>query len=222
MIHQIGDGPTEVRENPELKLPCACESCNNRWMSRMETTCRKFMGPMIADFAISLDRQYQQNLSEWTVKTAMCLDTVHGFHFFTEEERHGFKKNRKPPENIQIWAAHFRGYALDVNGTDFTLSDNAGQLLVRAQVFTILLGRLILQALTWRNEPDVVDKGVRFIPNRGDWSRRTIQIWPASAKAIMWPPPKSMSMVANSNHYANLRHRFKASKGHFLFEKQKV
>lgn len=220
MVHRIGDGPTETRDTPELKLPCACETCNNRWMSGLETTCKKFMGPMIEDVAISLDRQYRQNLSEWAVKTAMCLDSVHSFHFFTEDERHGFKKMRKPPKNSQIWAAHFRGYALDLNGVDFTLTDPDGKLLVRAQVFTVLLGHLILQALFWRNEPHVADNGVRFNPNPGDWASRTIQIWPVSKKPVAWPPPKSMSTVADENHYANLRHRFKNSKGHYLFDQK--
>jgi hypothetical protein len=59
MVYQIGDGPVEIKDTPELKLPCACETCNNRWMSGLETTCKKFMGPMIDDFALSLDRQYQ-------------------------------------------------------------------------------------------------------------------------------------------------------------------
>jgi hypothetical protein len=31
---------------------------------------------MIDDFSLPLDRQYQQNLTEWAVKCAMCNDTV--------------------------------------------------------------------------------------------------------------------------------------------------
>ena len=68
---QIGDAAPEITEDQEVRLPCVCQKCNNTWMSRMEKTVQKFLGPMIDDFALPLDRQYQQNLTEWAVKCAM-------------------------------------------------------------------------------------------------------------------------------------------------------
>ena len=76
LYRQLGDDAPEITDDQEVRLPCACQKCNNTWMSGMETTVKKFLGPMIEDLALPLDRQNQQNLAEWAVKGAMCSDTV--------------------------------------------------------------------------------------------------------------------------------------------------
>ena len=47
LSRQIGDGPPEITEDQEVRLPCVCQKCNNTWLSGMETTVKKFLGPMI-------------------------------------------------------------------------------------------------------------------------------------------------------------------------------
>src|SRR5437879_5285539 len=89
----MGDAPPEITGDQEVRVPCVCQKCNNTWMSGMETTVKKFLGSMIDDFSLPLDRQYQQNLTEWAVKCAMCNDTVDPHpRFFTEAKRDFVKK----------------------------------------------------------------------------------------------------------------------------------
>lgn len=113
LYRRMGDAPPEITEDQEVRLPCVCQQCNNTWMSGMETTVKKFLGPMIEDFSLSLDRQNQQNLTEWAVKCAMCNDTV-DFHprFFTEAECYAFKQKRTIPERTIVFAARFNGRSL--------------------------------------------------------------------------------------------------------------
>ena len=102
----------------------------------MERTVQKFMGAMIGDFALSLDRQQQQTLAEWAVKCAMCNDTVDVHpRFFTDAECHEYLKTPKIPDRTLVFAAHFIGHSLDSNGVDFTLIEpTTGDLLVRGHV----------------------------------------------------------------------------------------
>jgi hypothetical protein len=142
LVRQLGDGPLEVTEDQEVRLPCVCQKCNNTWMSGMEKTVQKFMGPMIGDFSLTLDRQNQQNLAEWAVKCAMCSDTVVAHpRFFSESECHTFKQKRTIPDRKFVFAARSTGRSLDSNGVDFTLVEpNTGRVLVRGHIYNVMVG----------------------------------------------------------------------------------
>ena len=224
LYRQLGDAPPEITEDQEVRLPCACQTCNNTWMSRMETTVKKFLGPMIEDLSFSLDRQNQQNLAEWAVKCAMCndsvdvqrLNTTHP-RFFTESERYAFKQKRTIPDRTMVFAARFTGRSLDSNGVDFTLIDpQSGELLVRGHVYNVMVGHVVLQVLSWQPEPKHKDKIIRMRAADGPWNKLTIQVWPIEKKSVKWPPPMSLSTVVGVTHYGYFRTRFKNESGHQL------
>jgi hypothetical protein len=218
LYHQMGDAPPEITEDQEVRLPCVCQKCNNTWMSGMEVTVKKFLGPMIEDLSFSLDRQNQQNLAEWAVKCAMCNDTVDVHpRFFTEAECHAFKEKRTIPDRTRVFAARFIGRSLDSNGVDFTLIEpGAGTLLVRGHVYTVMVGHVVLQMLSWHPEPQHKDKIIRFRAVDGPWDKLTFQIWPIEEKSVNWPPVLSLSILAPATHYGYFRTRFKNETGHFL------
>jgi hypothetical protein len=117
LYRQMGDAPAEITDDQEVRIPCACQKCNNTWMSGMEKTVKKFLGPMIEDLGFPLDRQNQQNLTEWAVKCAMCNDTVDPHpRFFTEAECQAFRLERTIPDRTLVFAARFSGRSLDSNG----------------------------------------------------------------------------------------------------------
>jgi hypothetical protein len=219
MYRQMGDAPPEITDDQEVRLPCVCQKCNNTWMSGMEVTAKKFLGPMIEDLSFSLDRQNQQNLAEWAVKCAMCNDTVDVHpRFFTDAECRSFKVSRTIPDTTLVFAADFTGRSLDSNGVDFTLIEpETGVLLVRAHVYTIMVGHAVLQVLSWHPEPQHKDNIIRFKPFDGPWDKLTIQVWPIQRKYVNWPPPMSLSTVVGAAHYGYFRTRFKNDKGHVRF-----
>lgn len=218
LYRQLGTAAPEITEDQEVRVPCVCRNCNNTWMSRMETTVKKFMGPMIDDFSLPLDRQYQQNLAEWAVKCAMCIDTVDRIpRFFTESECREFKQARKIPDRTLVFAARFSGRSLDANGVEFTLVEpTKGELLVRGHVFNVMVGHLVLQVLSWHAEPQHNDKTIRLRVADGPWDKMTIQVWPIAKKTQNWPPPISLSIVTGVTHYGYFRARFRTEKGHEL------
>jgi hypothetical protein len=218
LYRQMGDGPPTITEDQEVRLQCVCQTCNNTWMSGMETTVKKFMGAMIEDLSFSLDRQNQQNLAEWAVKCAMCNDTVDAHpRFFTESECHAFKEKRKIPDRTLVFTGRFTGRSLDSNGVDFTLIEpETGQLLVRGHVYNVMVGHVVLQVLSWHPEPQHKDKIIRMRAADGPWDKLTIQILPIQKRSVNWPPPMSLSTVADVTHYGYFRTRFKNDKGHKL------
>ena len=215
---QLGDAPPEITEDQEVRLPCVCQKCNNTWMSRMETTVKKIMAPMIEDLSLPLDRQNQQTLTEWAVKCAMCSDTVDPHpRFFTDAECRAFKQERTVPDRTLVFAARFTGRSLDSNGVDFTLIEpESGDLLVRGHVYNVMVGHVVLQVLSWHPEPQHKEKIIRMRAADGPWDKLTIQIWPIEKKSVHWPPPMSLSTVVGVTHYGHFRTRFKNETGHML------
>jgi hypothetical protein len=220
LYRQSGDDPPEITEDQEVRIPCACRKCNNTWMSGMETTVKNFLGPMIEDISFPLSRQDQQNLTEWVIKCAMCNDTADQRpRFFTESECHTFKKKRTIPDRTLAFVARFTGRSLDSNGVDFTLVEpTTGSLLVRGHVYTVMVGHVVLQVLSWRPEAEHKDKIVRIKAADGPWEQLTIQIWPIKRKAVSWPPPISLSGALGATHYGRFRNRFKNATGHQLIK----
>lgn len=213
LSRQLGNAPPVVTNDQEVRLPCVCQKCNNTWMSGMETTVKKFMGAMIEDLSIPLDRQNQQNLAQWAVKCAMVIDTVDVHpRFFTQAECHTFKQQRTIPNRTELFAARFTGRRLDSNGSNFTVTEpNIGELFARGHVHNVMVGHVVLQVLSWRPEPQHEGKisGIRAAD--GPWDRVTIQVWPIQKKVVNWPPPISLSLstVADVTHYGYFRARFK-------------
>jgi hypothetical protein len=218
MYRQAGDAPAEITDDQEVRIPCVCQKCNNGWMSGMETTVKRFLGPMIDDFYVPLDRQYQQTLVEWAVKCAMCSDTADDRpRFFTDAECRAFKEKRTIPERTQVFAARFTGRSLDSNGVDFSLIDPiTSELLVRGHIYNVMVGHVVLQVLSWRPEPQHEGKTIRIKSARGPWRALTIDIWPFKEKRVEWPPPKSLSTLAGATHYGHFRERFKNATDHQL------
>jgi len=214
----MGDAPPEITEDQEVRIPCVCQECNNTWMSRMEMTVKKVLGPMIEDFSLPLDSQNQQNLAEWAVKGAMINDAVDPHPcFFTDAECHLFKRKRTIPQRTLVFGARFTGRSLDSSGVDFTLIEpQSGDLLVRGHIYNVMVGHVVLQVLSWHPEPQHQNKIIRMRAVVGPWDRLTIQIWPIEKKSLDWPPPMSLSTVVGVTHYGHFRTRFKNETGHQL------
>jgi hypothetical protein len=189
----------------------------------MEKTVKKFMGAMIQGLSLLLERQNQQNLAEWAVKCAMCNDTVDVHpRFFTQAECHAFRQKRTIPDRTLLFAAYFTGHSLDSHGVDFSLIEPTRQeRLVRGHVYTVMVGHLVLQVLSWHPEPAHQDKAVELRAADGPWDKLTIQIWPIQKNRMEWPPPWALSTSDGVTHYGYFRTRFKVEAGHRLITRKR-
>jgi hypothetical protein len=100
---------------------------------------------------------------------------------------------------------------------DFTLIEpESVALLVRANLYAVMVGHVVLQVLSWHQEPFQEKQSVPFAVAAGPWDKLTIQVWPIEKKSVNWPPPSSLSTIFGVTHYGYFRMRFKTEKGHVL------
>src|SRR5260370_18363040 len=114
LSRRIGDARPEVTEDQEVRIPCVCMTCNNGWMSRLETKCKPVIGSLLEDLSLDLDAEHRKFLSDWALKTPMVNDAYGGrARFFTDLECHAFKaNNREIPQGTGVWAGRFTGRTL--------------------------------------------------------------------------------------------------------------
>jgi hypothetical protein len=86
----------------------ACATCNNRWMSRLETNTRAALIPMIHGESTLLDRNAQRTLAAWALKTASVADHAQGDPWqptSMEAERRHLAEFGEPSANVLVWLA---------------------------------------------------------------------------------------------------------------------
>lgn len=193
-------GPEAVRKEwggAPVKVRYLCASCNDGWMSRLEGQVRPFIGAMMNDVAIRLDRGDQHLVAAWCMKTAMVFECTKPdkSHFYTRAEREHLRSSLNLPTGTALWIGRQHRsdftycHARQLRGT--RPGDEA--VLSEGHVTTFAAGRVVLQILTVRRAPEYEGRlrQITLDATPGPWSRRggrgLIQIWPASP-SIRWPP----------------------------------
>jgi len=215
LVRQVGDQPVTLTDDQEVRVPCVCDMCNNGWMSRLEKKVLPYLGLMLNNNKIRLDKDYQKGLGEWALKGAMVADSF-DYHdrYYTEAECHAFKANRTMPERTEVVIGHFTGRQLDSHANTITLVVPDGRIVARGHVFTVMVGHVVMQVKSMRVEPNAHGGVIKMKCNPGPWTSSLIQVWPIVNKRVDWPPPISFSTVNGPNHYGNFRYRWKRESGH--------
>jgi hypothetical protein len=223
LSRRIGDTRPEVTEDQEVRIPCVCMTCNNGWMSRLETKCKPMIGSLLEDLSLALDAEHRKFLSEWALKMAMVNDSYEGHaRFFTDAECHAFKSNnRKIPDGTGVWAGRFTGRTLSAIGSEFRLDSPTTKGVARGHVFTVCVGHLILQVLSLHKQPDIATVAVAASPIK--WETLLIPLWPPlkpKTQKLTWPPLHNFALIENLNlgnlHYARLIDKWKVTDGHTI------
>lgn len=85
-----------------------CATCNNGWMSRLESSTRAVLVPMIHGEGILLDRNAQRTLAAWALKTASVADHAQGNPWrrtSMEAERRHLAELGEPSADVLVWLA---------------------------------------------------------------------------------------------------------------------
>ena len=92
------------------KIKVVCKTCNETWMSNIETTVIPIMTPLIQGQQITLTLAAQQILARWmTMKTIVAEYDNPLTQSIPESARHWFKEHQRPPEGWQIWISSYHG-----------------------------------------------------------------------------------------------------------------
>lgn len=92
----------------DQRVNAVCEKCNSGWMSGLERSVAPFLGPMLTESKVtSLDKERQQLLATWTVKTVFMLElTQSSERIIPNSEYHRFHNVKQPPGEYFVWLGH--------------------------------------------------------------------------------------------------------------------
>jgi hypothetical protein len=106
-------GYIKKRDVGTEKIKCACETCNNTWMSDIQNSCKPVLGPKITSpLWKSISESEAKSIAVWVFMTMMVFDRDQNSRaVFSSEERNLFSKTREVPDNITIYIGSLCGVA---------------------------------------------------------------------------------------------------------------
>lgn len=207
----VDDGPaTERWHGPRasVSVKVVCHTCNNTWMSRLETEAQPVLTAMVLGRRINLSSPQQIVVAQWCLKTAMVFDCTRqpARRYYSQAERDYLFQVRSRdapavplPKWTLIWLAAYAGRTrANCSGRKLRAlaQGAAGQAAVAAHVTTIMAGSFVAQvvnvrlppngALLANPHPPAVKLELNVKP--GPWQDLTRQAWPPHALSLDWPP----------------------------------
>lgn len=195
--------------NPGIKVKHVCASCNNGWMSRLESQAESVVEPLLEEAPQAFDLRARSVLAGWAVKTAMVLEAVREGQrrFYSDDERRQMRVDQTPPERTSVWLAK----VVEHSGAYSAASELRGSALgsddpIRAFVTTLAFGSLAIQVVSTRL-PAAIPPAMKLTTQAraGPWDLATARLWPTDLDVVAWPP--SVGLAGESGLEA-LRLRF--------------
>lgn len=180
----------------EIKVKYVCSSCNNGWMSELESLVRRIIGPLVADLSIRLNHADQWLMSIWSLKTAMVFECTNPTKdwFYSGEDRQELVQSISIPADTTIWIGRLSGDSpLSGEGRKLFCDPRHASPFSGGYVSTFGVGRLAIQILTTRKRPGFEQVRTTVHLKRGPWGRLLTQIWPITKTTVRWPPAASFS-----------------------------
>ncbi len=178
--------------NREWKTRCVCKSCNEGWMSDLETEASRIMGALIDDHSRFFSADDQVLISTWACKTAMVVDSVTAgkkrFLFFRDNERLDMRFHRAIPRGTTVWVGRYlsSGLGADSGACYYRLPDCLHA--YTGFLSTVVMGSLAVQTLTMRAPAEYRYRAISLTPAPGPWNEIVSVIWPIKNASVYWPP----------------------------------
>src|SRR5208282_26075 len=193
---QRGTSPEIVVPDPEQKVRTPCGTCNNGWMSDLETENIPTIGCMFQDLSIPLNGAQQHSAAAWAVKTTMISDSTKGRNapnrFYSKAECVNLRTGRTIPDRTRIWIGRMSESHLGAFGTDFTILSAAARIGM-GSVGTIVMGHFAVQVVTLHINAENAANDFPVQPKPGDWDNMLVRVWPKEREAVTWPPNVSFT-----------------------------
>jgi|SRR5271169_2007089 len=211
-IHiKIGKTMSKWVDNPEVRVKCVCQKCNNGWMSDIENENKPHMSAMMNGKPTVLEPKQQKLLTRWAILKAMVLDGSSKSRgpFYSESERTDMKPpSRSIPIGTHAWIGR-----LSLKSFHAGLTDTFGEIgnIPRAFhgcVTTIIVGHLTIQVVTLHVLPMFATMNPLPVYKPGAWDLNLLDIWPAFGEE-RWPPRSSFELKGTTHHIALLINRWK-------------
>jgi hypothetical protein len=179
----------------KLKARFYCKTCNNEWMSRIESAAKPILKQMIErpNIPRTLNREEQTTLATWAFLRDLVVDGMKSDGFFGSEDFAKFARSKRPLPNTHVWLALLPRSELkgpSAHSENIRSDDRA----VGLQVFNFFFSQVAFQVLHRVNKRGAITR--RFGQNAGRWRQSAIRIWPSPRPSVAWPPSTlSVEMV---------------------------
>ncbi len=190
---RLGTGK-EVTYSGDFKLKGVCSTCNNGWMSELETEAKPILGPIVQDLSIQLDLEDQTKIARWAFKTAIVLEGTKERsmkRYFESGLGPGLRTSGHILGRTMIWIGRSSESGLYARASDIQYNLDGQNLSAEATVTTMVVGHVVFQVVSavFPAEKDAEAVGIPL--HIDDWGRVLATIWPAS-RVFTWPPAESI------------------------------
>lgn len=171
---------------PMLVVKRLCGSCNNSWMSKLESTAKPIIESILDDTLTSIDAPGQVTLSTWAIKTAMVLEAFDPGQpwFYSADERDFMRRSHTFPDGTSVWIAKCVNQP-NIYSAKMIHSTEPGPDGARAVSVTMAFGSLAIQVVTTKANRNNATVG--YDVSKGRWQETLVQIQPASQDSKPWP-----------------------------------
>lgn len=104
-------GPLQLKGDHRARgLKVVCKSCNEGWMSSLQTAAKPALLPLLLGEMRTPNRDSQRSIAAWSTMLTMVYEFADPFTCaIPRSERVAFAHAKKPPHNWLIWIAKFSG-----------------------------------------------------------------------------------------------------------------
>lgn len=196
---QIGLGVrSRLRKNERTrstKIKVVCKTCNNGWMSALETSAREHLIPLLLNSQHVITPEAQQTVATWATLKFMVIDADWApQNAMLPSDYLAFGKAREIPAGLQIWIA-----PMNAPGWAEYYNRSAGGFRAppsRHEGFNVMSITLGIEHVFFHG----VFSRVSFMKtdmNRTSLGPRLLRIWPNSNASVCWPvcPPLTQDAV---------------------------
>jgi hypothetical protein len=172
----------------DVKIRRVCKTCNNGWMSQLETRAKPLLEPMFDGTPVTLHPNDQAVLALWSIKTLMMTDLWHDNpDVFSPNHHWEVYQTRKPPLDVSVLIA-----ALEEAERNAVYSEAAQQGTERHRLM-MTFERLVVQVRLLAPSASV--------QHGWDTRRSAVQLWPIERASVDWPPPEPLNALSVT-HFA--------------------
>lgn len=184
-------------QKPEQKVKYVCGTCNNGWMSQLESRTKPIVEDIFRSQPLDLDSVSQLTLATWSVKSAMVFEALRPTRswFFLEEEREDLMSHLQIPDWTHVWIARCINYqGVFTSGVDLGGVTNVSSDRIKGYVTTLGFGPLAIQVLNFRFAMPTDPKAkIKLDRPASPLDAAILSIWPPEVQLVNWPPSSGLS-----------------------------
>lgn len=176
-----------------------CSSCNNGWMSGLESDVKPLLSKLILAEPTTIGDDDADLLAAWAMKTlvnAAFESHQHASELVPLEFRDYLRKYRRPPPEVSLVAFRVDGLDTKVRTRvkGIPIRKQGGRQVDAAVVSTALIGRVAVQMASH------VKPGTPQPTRAGSFENAAMTLWPPEARnepagtaGFAWPPPGAIT-----------------------------